>query len=109
MENLLTNAIKYSPAGTEVTVSVEDLGQEAKLSVRDEGIGLTPEARSHLFERFFRSEEAAGKVNGLGLGLYISRSLVEAHGGRICGEPAPGRGSVFTVVLPYRIPSPASG
>jgi signal transduction histidine kinase len=72
--------------------------------VRDHGPGIAPEALPNLFERFFRAADArASGAEGLGLGLYISRTLVEAHGGRIWVDSTPGQGSIFTFTLPYAI------
>jgi signal transduction histidine kinase len=99
LDNLLGNAVKYSPKGSEVLVTVEVAKGEARLRVADQGPGIPVEALPHLFERFYRGQPAAGD-SGLGLGLYISRMLVEAHGGRIWAASTSGVGSTFTVVLP---------
>ena len=107
LDNLLTNAIKYSPYGGNITVSIIRDGQNAVIRVADAGVGLSPDVLSHLFSRFYRTETAREHRNsGLGLGLYITRSLAEAHGGTVVVEsPGPGRGSTFTVTLPLD-PSP---
>lgn len=84
-----------------VTVSALDAGH-SRLRVRDEGVGIAPEAQRRVFERFER-ERAAKAESGYGLGLYIVRQLVEAHGGVIHVESVPGRGATFTVDLP-RVP-----
>jgi PAS domain S-box-containing protein len=102
VENLLSNAVKYSPGGGTVRVVVERKGDEAVVTVADEGIGIPPDAVPHLFERFYRVERAEGSARGLGLGLYIARSLVEAHDGRIWVEATPQRGSTFAFTLPFR-------
>ena len=103
-QNLLMNAIKYTPEGGAIVVRVADLGDMAQVSVRDHGPGIAPEALPNLFERFFRAADArANGAEGLGLGLYISRTLVEAHGGRIWADSTPGQGSIFTFTLPYAI------
>ena len=102
LQNLLTNATKYAPDGGTIVVRVEDQECEARVSVTDEGPGIAPDALPHLFGRFFRSESARSSgAEGLGLGLYISRNLVEAHGGRIWAESTLGQGSTFTFALPY--------
>jgi PAS domain S-box-containing protein len=98
--NLLTNALKYSPEGARVTVRVTRTEGEAHLSVEDQGVGIPPDALPHLFDRFFRVSKTSGQVHGLGLGLYISRRIVDAHGGQIEVQSEPGRGSTFTVRLP---------
>ena len=104
--NLLTNAIKYSPDGGEIIVRVEDEPSErlARFSVRDQGLGIASEELPRLFSRFYRSEQSLTAGEGLGLGLYISRSLVMAHGGRIAVDSSPGAGSTFSVTLPYDVP-----
>ncbi len=109
LQNLIGNAVKYSPEGSEVVVVVSAEDAEARLSVADRGIGVAPEHLPRLFDRFYRAD-ATGAPAGLGLGLYISRMLVEAHGGRIWAESAPGEGSTFTVALPLAAePAPTAG
>ena len=101
LDNLLGNAVKYSPQGREILVRVESAEGEARLSVTDQGPGIPATVVAHLFERFYRGEHHAGGA-GLGLGLYISRMLVNAHGGRIWAASAPGGGSTFVVALPLQ-------
>ncbi|MGE6763678.1 PAS domain-containing sensor histidine kinase [Corallococcus interemptor] len=97
--NLLSNALKFG-RGHPVTVSVSALdGEHSRLRVRDQGVGIPQEAQRRVFERFER-ERAARTQAGYGLGLYIARQLVEAHGGVIHLESAPGCGAIFTVDLP---------
>lgn len=101
VDNLLSNAIKYSrPQGTvEVRLAVSE--QDVRLSVADDGIGISEPDQERLFRRFFRARTARkSAVQGTGLGLYISRQIVEAHGGRIEVESEPGKGTCFTVCLP---------
>ena len=100
LTNLLTNAVKYSPEGSEVTVRVRRDADEARIAVIDRGIGIPPDAIPRLFERFYRAAGTADQASGLGLGLHISRRIVAAHGGRIEVESTPGEGSTFTIVLP---------
>ena len=104
--NLLTNAIKYSPAGGEIVVLVEDdpASRQASVSVRDNGMGIAPDVLPRLFSRFYRAEESLTAGEGLGLGLYISRSLVTAHGGRIWVDSTSDAGSTFSFTLPYEVP-----
>lgn len=103
IKNLLANAIKYSPEGgpVELTMSVE--GKYVTIAITDHGIGIPPEELPHVFERFRRVErkEMAG-ITGTGLGLAIVKHLVELHGGQIRVESEPGEGSTFTVSLPIR-------
>jgi two-component system, OmpR family, sensor histidine kinase VicK len=98
--NLVENAIKYSPEGGPITVRVTG-GNALTVSVSDRGVGITPEHAEKLFERFYRVDSSlARSTKGVGLGLYICKSLVEAHGGRIWVESVPGRGSTFAFTLP---------
>lgn len=102
LDNLLMNAIKYAPNGGEIRVHVEERGADAYVAIRDPGIGVPPEARARLFERFYRAEGGiAADKKGLGLGLYISKALIEAHGGQIGVESTPGEGSTFFFTLPH--------
>jgi signal transduction histidine kinase len=99
--NLLENALKYSPDGGTVHIDLQLRESVAVLSVRDEGIGIPPEDQKLLFERYFRARNVSARsFGGLGLGLYISRDIVERHGGRIWVESQVGRGSTFYVALP---------
>jgi len=100
--NLLSNAMKYSPDGGEILVQLEDLGMDARVSVRDHGVGIAPELLPRLFERFYRVPATAGRAQGVGLGLPITKSLVEAHGGTLTVESVRGQGSAFIFTLPYR-------
>jgi signal transduction histidine kinase len=100
LTNLLGNAIKYGK-GSALELTVRRLGAEARLSVRDHGIGIAPEHQARIFGRFERavSERHYG---GLGLGLWIAREVVDALGGTIRCESGLGQGSTFTVVLPLQ-------
>ena len=97
--NLLDNAVKYSPAGRPVEVRAAASGDSMVVSVRDEGPGIQREHQQLIFEKFGRVDGTAGKP-GTGLGLFIARSIAEAHGGRIEIESAPGRGTTMSLVLP---------
>jgi PAS domain S-box-containing protein len=99
--NLLENAFRFSPRGSTVRVSVTRRDGTVLLSVHDEGIGIPAEQQGQLFERFFRARNARpSSYGGLGLGLYISRDIVERHGGRIWVESEEGHGATFHVLLP---------
>ncbi|AKI99983.1 PAS domain S-box-containing protein [Archangium gephyra] len=99
--NLLENALKYSPADSTVRVTLDVRGDFALLSVSDEGIGIPRDQQEQLFERYFRARNVSiTSYGGLGLGLYISRDIVERHGGRIWVESEVGRGATFYVALP---------
>jgi len=97
--NLITNAIRYSTPGSEITVSVKQSDDSAEVSVTDQGPGMTKEQLEEVFQPFTRGPHA-GRQEGLGLGLYIAKAIVEAHGGRIWAESEPGKGSKFTFTLP---------
>lgn len=101
VDNLISNAVKYTPAGGTVTVTLALDGPRAELVVRDTGIGIAASDRDRLFTPFFRASVAEQQViPGVGLGLSISRSIVESHGGRIEIDSTPGAGSTFRVRLP---------
>ena len=101
--NLLSNARKYSPKGYPITVTLQQVEYEAIISIRDMGAGIPPEQIPHIFDRYYRVpgiDAQPGSHNGLGLGLYISRKLIERHAGRIDVHSIPGEGSTFSIVLP---------
>ena len=99
--NLISNALKFSPDHGKVEVSLAAEGNEAVLSVRDTGIGIPAADRERIFERFFRTEAATQRViPGSGLGLTISKAIVDAHQGIIAVRSDEGHGSTFTVRLP---------
>jgi heavy metal sensor kinase len=99
--NLVDNALKYTPAGGKVTLSLGRQGSQARLRVSDTGIGLTPAEQAQIFTRFYRAAAARTQSGGgAGLGLCIAQSIAQAHGGSIEVTSLPGQGSTFTVVLP---------
>ncbi len=103
LSNLISNAIKYSPADRPVTVAVDRADSEAIISVRDEGSGISKEEQAHIFERYYRAHsDEDGTVQGLGLGLYIAHEIVERMGGRMWLESQPGKGSTFYFSLPLQ-------
>jgi signal transduction histidine kinase len=104
--NLLSNARKYSPKGSPITMTLQQAGYETMFSVRDMGVGIPEEMLPNIFDQFYRVpsvEVQNGPHVGLGLGLYISRKIVERHGGHIDVQSFPNQGSTFTVVLPMYI------
>jgi len=110
-ENLVGNAVKYSPSGGRVLVRLEAQGDEARISVTDQGIGIAPDELERIFNIFYRSPDPrAGHVGGLGLGLYIGREIVTRHGGKLWAEspPGTGSGSTFYVSLPLLSAVPAA-
>jgi signal transduction histidine kinase len=101
--NLLSNAEKYTPAEGEIGVSVDANEAQATITVTDSGAGIAQEDLPYIFERFYRTDKSrTRKTGGAGIGLAIVRSIVSAHGGRVAAASEPGRGSVFTVVLPRK-------
>jgi signal transduction histidine kinase len=102
VDNYLSNAIRYSPTGSTVAIELARTGDSVVLAVRDQGVGLTPEQRDLLFERFYRVDPSRSRAaGGAGIGLAIVRALAEAMGGRAWADSdGPGRGSTFRVALP---------
>jgi two-component system CheB/CheR fusion protein len=98
MYNLLENAMKYSPAGSEVRIFSQREGENVIVGVSDRGVGVAPDDQPKLFEPFARLKE--GETKGIGLGLVVCKRLVEAHGGRIWVESQPGKGSTFLFTIP---------
>jgi signal transduction histidine kinase len=98
--NLLSNAIKYSPQGGTVHVRADMQGEAVRVEVRDEGIGIPANQQARIFTKFFRAEAAASGIAGTGLGLSVSRDIVESHGGQIGFTSAEGEGTTFFVELP---------
>jgi signal transduction histidine kinase len=102
LQNLLTNALRHTPAGGAITVTVRAVGTQVELAVQDSGEGISAEHLPYVFDRFYRADAARDRdAGGAGLGLAIVRALVETHGGSVRVACAgPGRGSTFVVALP---------
>jgi len=100
IENLVSNAVKYSPEKTPIQITLWSDASAVYCSVADKGLGVSPEKLPLIFERFYRVEEGGAEVKGTGLGLFISREIVRMHGGEIRVKSKVGQGSVFTVELP---------
>jgi signal transduction histidine kinase len=100
LENLIGNAIKYSPDGGRVEVIVEGTATDVSVSISDEGIGISPEALPRIFDRSFRAPEAARAAPGLGLGLHTAAEIVRLHGGSLTAAPRDPRGTTMTLRLP---------
>jgi signal transduction histidine kinase len=98
LHNLLANAVKFTPEGGRISIEVQRVGDLVEVTVRDTGIGIPSEELPAIFDRFHQVEKRGRRC--LGLGLYISRSIVEAHGGRIWGESRIGEGSSFSFTVP---------
>jgi two-component system phosphate regulon sensor histidine kinase PhoR len=107
LDNLLDNAAKFSPPGSAIDISAEVAGDEVRLSVRDRGPGISPEHWSRVFERFYKVDRARPReAGGFGLGLAITKHLVQVLGGRIWTETARDGGQVFTIALPVEVLTP---
>ena len=104
IQNLLDNALKYSPAGGPVSCRIELNPGFAMITVRDQGMGIDPEQRHRLFTRFSRLVDERHRIAGTGLGLYLAREIARAHGGDITYQSRRGRGSRFTMRLPLTLP-----
>jgi len=104
--NLLSNARKYSPAGSPIAVKLGQEGHGAIIEVTDHGVGIPPEKLAHIFERFYRVPEIdvqTGSSSGVGLGLYIAQKIIERHDGHLTVSSKPGQGSTFTIRLPLLV------
>jgi signal transduction histidine kinase len=101
--NLLTNAIKYSPKAKKIALSLQETNKEVIVSVQDFGIGIHPEKLNHIFSRFYRVDDLSPHMSGLGIGLYISREIIERHNGKIGVSSEVGKGSTFYFTLPKEI------
>ncbi|MEH6307355.1 PAS domain S-box protein [Olivibacter sp. CPCC 100613] len=97
--NLLSNAVKYSPNTDRVFIDCEKKKTITTISIRDEGMGLTPDQQTQIFTRFYRADNTSG-ISGLGIGLYLSREIIERHDGRIDVVSEHGKGSEFVITLP---------
>jgi len=100
VKNLLSNAVKFSPKGGTITIRSQVIPGHLEISVQDEGIGMTPEQQVHLFEKFYRADASNTSISGTGLGLAVSKLIVELHGGETWAESEYGVGSTFYVKLP---------
>ena len=100
LENLLSNATKYSPLGTRIRLSVVPRGTTCRFSIQDQGIGMTPEQVERIFDKFYRAPTTDQAIGGLGLGMSIVKYIIEAHGGSIGVESRSGAGTTVWFTLP---------
>lgn len=105
--NILENALKYSPEGSRVLVSSEEVGHEVVVQIADQGPGIGPAEKHRIFERFYRGEDSRKSSAGNGLGLYLARYFIELHNGKVEMESELGSGSTFTIRLPVDMNPPA--
>jgi heavy metal sensor kinase len=104
LSNLLDNAIKYTPSGGSVNVSVTENDEQVVVSIEDTGMGISRRDLPHIFQRFFRCDESRSQT-GIGLGLSLARAIARGHGGDITTTSTPNQGSTFTITLPKSLPS----
>lgn len=100
LENLLSNAVKYSPGGGRVRVTLGVVAEGVRIAVSDRGRGMTPEQLARAFDKFYRADTADSAPSGTGLGLFIAKSIIEAHGGSLSAESRPGEGTTMCIILP---------
>ena len=100
LSNLISNAIKYSPEGGEIRISGRVLPEQVIICTSDEGSGIASKDLPYVFDRFYRANDTSRTVKGAGLGLYLSRAIIEAHGGRIWVDSIPGEGARICFSLP---------
>ncbi|MEO7522773.1 MAG: HAMP domain-containing sensor histidine kinase [Ferruginibacter sp.] len=98
--NLLSNAIKYSPKADKILVTIKENTDTVQVSVQDFGVGMPAKHLDKIFERYYRIAGHAVHFQGLGIGLYISKNIIERHGGKMRVESEPGKGSIFYFTLP---------
>ncbi len=104
IDNLVSNAIKYSPKGGEIRLTGKVEGDMVTLAISDQGVGIPADERDHIFEPFYRVDDTLTRqTQGTGLGLYLAQAVVKAHGGTISVESKPERGSTFTIRLPREV------
>ncbi|WP_373496516.1 sensor histidine kinase, partial [Aquiflexum sp.] len=101
--NLLTNAIKYSPASKQVDVTIAEDKDMITVSVKDTGIGIAKHSLFKIFDKYHRVDEHAGQFQGMGIGLYISKEIIQRHKGKLWAESKPGKGSTFYFSLPVNM------
>jgi signal transduction histidine kinase len=104
LDNLLDNALKYTPKGGVITVAVRPMNGQVEVRVTDTGPGIPPEYRERIFDRFTRVPGSEGRRRGLGWGLAFCSRVIEAHGGRIWVESEAGQGSTFAFTIPVETP-----
>ena len=102
LDNLLTNAVKYSPEGKKITVDASSSATGWEFRVIDEGVGMEKEQLDRIFEKFYRADSSNTARGGLGLGMSITKQIIESHGGSINVQSDIGRGTVVSVFIPFK-------
>jgi PAS domain S-box-containing protein len=100
LENLLSNAVKHSKAVTPILTRIDSLDQQIQVTVADQGIGMSAEETAHIFDHFYRADQSATSIGGLGLGMSITKQVIESHGGQIKVDSTPGEGTSISFTLP---------
>jgi signal transduction histidine kinase len=101
INNLISNAVKYSPVGSTIKVGCEQVAGHVQISVADKGLGISKDDMKRLFERYYRARGNENKhIAGFGIGLYLCSEIIKGHNGRIWAESQPGKGSTFYFTLP---------
>ena len=101
LTNFISNAVKYSPKGQEIQIECQIVNEKAVVSVKDQGMGIKPQDKERLFERYYRVQSNHTRhISGFGIGLYLSAEIIERHNGRIWLESEPDKGSTFYFELP---------
>ena len=101
LQNVLSNGVKYSPEGGDITVTGKAQGQSYRIEISDQGIGMNPEQLAHIYDKFYRADSSNTAIGGTGLGMGIVRYIVEAHEGEINIQSQPGIGTTVAMTLPF--------
>lgn len=102
LTNLLSNAIKYGPDSKDIEVNISNVSEYVKVSIKDKGLGMSPEDRKRVFERFFRGNDVQKRFPGIGIGLYVCEQIIKNHKGTLWVESEKGKGSTFSFTIPKR-------
>ena len=103
LTNILDNALRYTPEGGRIILSVKEVKDQVELAIQDSGPGLNSEDLDRVFDRFYRTDASRQRDGGSGLGLAIAKSIVQAHGGQVSAESEPGKGLKVVMRLPKKI------
>ena len=103
LENLLSNAVKFSPAGSLIIIKGDLFQGGYRISVADQGVGMTPEQVAKVFDKFYRANGSDSAVEGAGMGMHIVKHIVDDHGGKVCVESEPGKGTTVSFTFPLAL------